>query len=312
VHDRGDYDAWVAPFAGSGEQEAWVAKHYPGLPVVAADADFLVRATWECWAKPRLRKGVSSLVEAWQQRIRRNPDEAFTELAELASWYYCPGHQSCYNPVLVATVSILLRRLTFGGVIRLNQQGVLNVGLSQDKLRSFLAGWEFIWPEPPRSLKVFGDWGRAVDFVAGHDHRTPETNYRRAIAIIDPPYCDGTTDAYAQASGDYTMALDCIDGLLASGNVARIVAFNYWGEWFEGAISPTEYPICEAMQLLAEKHGVEAHFSHIGTLATMNKTGGQGAVHRFEGVWEIGGRQLYGSRPVAKPSSERIKQLSFI
>jgi site-specific DNA-adenine methylase len=311
VHDGGDYDAWVAPFAGSGEQEAWVAQRYPGLPVIAADADFLVRATWESWGKAHIRKATASLIEAWQHRIERNPEKAFTELAEFANWYYCPGHQSCYNPVLVATVSILLRRLTFGGVIRRNNDGVLDVGLNQNKLKSFLKGWQFTWPTPPKSLKVFADWSQAMDWVAGHDPRTPETNYRRAIALVDPPYCAGTTDAYANADGDYTMALDCIEGLLASGNVARIVAFNYWGEWVEGAAAPTEYPICEAMRKLAAKYDAPAHFSHLGTLTTMNKSGGRGAVHRFEGVWEIGGRRLYGNHPIVKPECESVEQMAL-
>lgn len=312
VHDGGDYDCWVAPFAGSGEQEAWLAQRYPGLPVVVADADFLVRAVWECWRKPNLRKSTASLIEAWQQRIALDPEDAFTTLAELSNWYVCEGHQTCYNPVLVANVSILLRRLTFGGVIRRNDAGVLNVGLSQDKLKTFLAGWQFTWPEPPKSLKVFADWSRAMDWVAGHDPKTPETNYRRAIAIVDPPYCAGTTDAYAHADGDMAMALDCIEGLLASGNVARVVAFNYWGEWVEGDNAPTEYPIVEAMQQLAQRYGTEAHLSHLGTLATMNKREGKAAVHRFEGVWEIGGRRLYGSRPVVKPCTEIIEQMALM
>jgi len=271
---------------------------------VVSDSDFLVRATWEAWHRPRLRKETAALVQAWQQRIERNPEEAFAELAELASFYYRPAHQIEYNPVLVPTVSILLRRLTFGGVIRLNAKGVLNVGLSQDKLQSFLNGWEFTWPAPPKSLKVFGDWSGVTDWIDGVDGV-------EAIAIVDPPYCAGTTDAYANAGGDAAMALDCIEALLASGNVTRIVAFNYWGEMADDADTPTEYPICDAMQMLAHRHGVEAHLSHLGTLATMNKGAGKTAVHRFEGVWEIGGKRMYGSRPIVKPDATQYEQMAF-
>ena len=45
VHDGGDYDAWVAPFAGSGEQEAWLARMHPGTAVVAARAKFVVHSS---------------------------------------------------------------------------------------------------------------------------------------------------------------------------------------------------------------------------------------------------------------------------
>lgn len=311
VHDGGRYDAWICPFAGSGEQESWVAQTYPDLPIVAADADFLVKVVWECWAKPRLRKAVASLIEAWQLKIAVNPQAAFNELAAIATWYYCPDHQSSYNPVLVATASILLRRLTFGGVMRLNSRGVFNVGLSQDKLKSFLAGWRFEWPQPPKSLAVFSDWSEAVDFVTGHDRRCPETNYRNAIAIVDPPYCSGTTAAYAHADGALSMALDCVELLLASGHASRIVAFNYWGEWVEGCDCPAEYPIVEAMQQLGAKHGREVWFSRLGTLATMNKGPGQATVHRYEGVWEIGGKRLYGDRMPVKHSPKH-SQLTLL
>jgi site-specific DNA-adenine methylase len=308
VHDGGNYDCWVAPFAGSGEQEAWLALHYPGLPLVVADADPAVLAVWRCWGSEGARNAVNEALNSYTARVYADPEEGFGRLA-------MRFHEgvSRYPRVFIdlAAVSILLRRLTFGGVIRLNGDGVLNVGLSQDKLQSFLKGWKFEWPTPPRSLKVFCDWALAMDWVAGHDPRTPETNYRRAIAIVDPPYCAGTTDAYANADGQLSMALDCIEGLLASGNVARIVAFNYWGEWVEGADAPTEYPVCEAMQQLAAKYGTDAHFSHLGTLATMNKGTGKAAVHRFEGVWEIGGRRLYGSRPLVKPSAQKLEQLAL-
>jgi site-specific DNA-adenine methylase len=304
VHDGGDYDCWVAPFAGSGEQEAWLARHYPGLPVIAADADPMVRAVWECWRTEKLRKSTRLLVQAWKERVLKRPEETFQELAELATFDSMHRNPLGYNPVAVAAVSIILRRLTFGGVMRFNDKGVFNVGLSQDKLNTLRdGGWAFEWPEPPQVLTVFNSWAKAAQV---HPLAT------RAIAIVDPPYCAGTTDAYANADGDYTMALDCISDLLASGNVARIVAFNYWGEWVEGNDAPTEYPICKAMQVLAHKYSVDVYFSHLGTLATMNKAADKAAVHRYEGVWEIGGRRLYGSRPIVKPSSERVEQMALM
>lgn len=323
VYDGGDYDAWVVPFAGSGEQESWLARAHPSTPVVAADSDFLVRVVWHCWGKSYLRRAVVDLVESWQKRIALDPEGAFAELAHHANWYHDPAHQQGYNPVLVATVSILLRRLTFGGVIRFNSEGKFNVKLSQDKLEKFLAGWSFTWPEPPPRLKMFDDWSCVIDWsgvadrIAGHDP-DPLWNFNNAIALVDPPYCAGTTDAYAQSHGDLDMAVDCIQGLLASARVSRLVAFNYWGEWAEGNDSATRYPIMEAMQQLAYQYATELHFSRLGTLTTMNKgvkdVGDRRLykVHRFEGVWEFGGKRLYGSRPVVKPSVEVRQQLSLL
>jgi len=43
----------------------------------------------------------------------------------------------------------------------------------------------------------------------------------------------------------------------------------------------------------------------------MNKGAGKAAVHRYEGVWEIGGRRLYGSRPLVKPSAQKLEQLAL-
>lgn len=314
VHDGGQYDCWVAPFAGSGEQEAWIAKHYPCLPVIAADADSAVRAVWECWGDAELRQQVFKRIDRYAELVMADPVSGFARLKQQIEhhWLGAP-----YDGIDLAAVSMLLRRLTFGGVIRSNAQGELNVGLSPDKLKTFQRQWTFEdhlfqWPQPPRVLTVFEDWGRAVDFVAGHDHRTPETNHENAIAIVDPPYCAGTTDAYAQASGELQMALDCVDLLLASGNVSRLVAFNYWGEWVAGEDAPREYPIVAAMQRIADEHRVEMHFSRLGTLATMNNGPGKTAVHRFEGVWEIGGQRMFWPQQLHKPETKVYEQLAFV
>lgn len=307
VHDGGDYDCWVAPFAGSGEQEAWIARMYPGMAVIAADADPLVRSVWRCWDSAGARNAVVEAIKGYSVKVESDPEKGF-ELLSLQMQQGLLSYPSSF--INLAAVSIVLRRLTFGGVIRLNSKGELNVGLSQDKLRTFRKGWEFAWPQSPNRLRMFDDWAKAMDFVAGWGP-DPLWNFSSAIAIIDPPYCDGTTAAYAHADGTMSMGVDCIDGLLASGNVSRIVAFNYWGEWVEGDSAPTEYPICKAMQHLAQRHNVDVYFSHLGTLATMNKGAGKAAVHRYEGVWEIGGRRLYGSRPIVKPATTTGQQMAF-
>ncbi|MBD1871909.1 hypothetical protein H6F75_00295 [Nodosilinea sp. FACHB-131] len=302
VHDGGDYDAWIAPFAGSGEQEAYVARIDNALPVIAADADPLVRSVWECWGDADLRQETKELLWQWRQWILADPETSFADLAKLSAWYVATPDVN-RSIAHIAAVSIVLRRLTFGGVIRLNGQGQLNVGLSQDKLRSFRKGWQFTWPQSPAALTVFDDYAKACDVPPWVES---------AIAIVDPPYCSGTTDAYAHADGHLSIALDCVERLMANPCVARIVCFNYWGEFAAGAVSGTEYPIVAAMERIGQRYGREVSFTHLGTLATMNKGPGKTAVHRLEGVWEIGGRRLYGDRAVPVPAMERVEQFTFI
>jgi hypothetical protein len=246
-----------------------------------------------------------------------NPDEHFNTLIEDSNNdYFCMGK------VAAAASYLTLKRLTFGGVLRCNKAGRLNVALSADKLDKFINagkrrkqrckltiplldldnslddywGWEYQWPSNGIEKLTFAEgWQGAVTALE-------DSPYRDALVVLDPPYYspqawvevrkDGRqvaskmTPAYPghnpQSADELALCLDSLDAVLATGKARRVVLFNYWSPELD-----------EQIRAVLTRHGrSDCAVSRVGYLGGMNNAQ---TFHKrdVEAVWEIGGRQLF-------------------
>lgn len=291
------YDCIVEPFAGSGAA-TW--QHNHGIAhTIAADVDPGVQAVWECWREHR--DAVNGACELWHREITEgSAKRAFNKLKRI---YDKKGFHGSLRFGLdstrryeLAAAYLTLKRLVFGGVLRCNQQGSLNVALSQDKLEKYLAGWQYQWPDNGiQSVDFRHSWQAAVQTLAD----SPHTN---ALVVIDPPYYspqqwqetrkDGSvhpsrmTPAYPghnpQSADEMALCLDCLDAVLDTGKVGRIVVFNYWSKILDDMIQDA----------LISRHCLDFYVSNLGPLGGMNNAQ-QFHGRDSESVWEIGGRRMF-------------------
>ena len=305
VHDGGKYGAWIAPYAGCGEQECWLAMHHPSTPIFASDIDPAVAAIWQCWGDDRKRKAVSRYIDAYYEQVLSRPKETFASLKRIYDTLCRSGDNT--SGVLLSAVAIVLRRLTFGGVIRCNKQGELNVALSEDKLSTF-HNWLYEWPEPPMQLNFTRHWRDCLEAFY-------QSELKDAIVFLDPPYSApgngprvnlGMSPAYPGHEPNdpnlYADFIECLESVLRSGRAKRVVVANYYGEqaWSEeGCTYVVKYSILEDMKYLADKHGYPMYFSSIGVLGEMNKGKGCKA-KRLEGVWQFGGKDSFSAKNDSK------------
>jgi len=281
------YDCIVEPFAGSG---AVTWQHSHGIShAIASDIDPGVRAVWECWGDASLIVSVEKLIE----QVKANPDSTYKKLKTI---YHSPRE---YSPVFYAAAYLTLKKLVFGGVLRCNRQGLLNVALSEPKRRqgfSEFSNWRYRFPNNGiQSLTFKHSWQDAVKALA-------DSSYQRALVVIDSPYYsdkewveerhDGQkrvskmTPAYAkhnpQSDDELRLCIDCLDAVLDLKNVGRIVVFNYGSEALDQMIQ----------DLLIKRHRFDFHVSNLGPLGNMNNA------QKFHGrndewVWEIGGKRMF-------------------
>lgn len=297
VYDYGYYDCVIEPFVGSGHFTTGMFWRTPISKAFVADSDPAIREVWECWVSAELRADVEESIDFWSERILfKNPVHAYQELKKIfeGEQYDCDG--TPYDIVDRVSASILLRKLVFGGVLRCNTEGRLNVALSQDKLKAF-ESWRFEWlPFLDRyQIYIQNNWQHCLSRFE------LDSTARNAIAFVDPPYwlpkgsrpgrrgTGAMTPAYpthGDPSGDelFRDCVDCVDRLLGNPKVRRVVVTNYWSDQLHTALED-----------LADRHGVDTWaFTNLGSLQTMNKTQRARKDAPTEGFWEFGGKIMGG------------------
>lgn len=295
VWDERQYDAVIEPFVGAGHFTHRMLANGRVKTAFVGDIDPAVSVVWDLWSKPGDFDREYAL--KWINQIAKSIKSQFLvgDLKNVRDYWFkdlsdwLTGGDRCTLPI----ASILLRKLVFGGVLRCNAQGKLNVALSQDKLNQF-ANWHFEWPHFDESwrLSVADSWQQCV---ANFENSACQN----AIAFVDPPYYlppksrpgrRGTgvmTPAYTHHGDPQGQELldtfmNCLDRLLDNPRVSRVVATNY-----------VSYELCQQVSDLLDKRKREWWFTPLGTLATMNN----GAVRDdcpIEGFWEIGGQRMAG------------------
>ena len=295
VWDERSYDCVIEPFIGAGHFSHRMLANGRVKDAFVADIDPAVNIVWCLWASDagcldRMH------VDLWANQIANDIKAHFeihglegvqSWLEDLSKWLWGGDRGN------LAIASVLLRKLVFGGVLRCNTKGQLNVALSQDKLEAF-SSYEFNWPYFCDSwqVSVSDSWQSCIQ-------RFEESDCQNAIAFVDPPYwlppksrpgrrgTGAMTPVYMhhgnpEGQETFDLFINCIDRLLANPRVSRVVATNYISE-----------ELCFEVQRLLDKRKLQWWFTPLGTLATMNN-----GTHRddcpIEGFWEFGGRRMAG------------------
>ena len=299
------YDVIVEPFAGSGAA-TW--QHNHGIQnAIAADVDPGVQAVWECWGDAVQRNECDHNLEGWAKLFNENPVEGFAAIVDEYNRIGASEHDIYEKSATYLT----LKRLVFGGVLRCNKEGKLNVALSQDKLEKYLSGWNYTWPDNGiQNLTFKHSWQEAVRALA-------ESAYENALVVIDPPYYspkawtekrkDGRkvqsrmTSAYPghdpQSADELAMCVDCLDAVLATGKAGRVVVFNYASGILKDSKDELYGKYCF-------DDDIPYSSANLGPLGNMNNA------QKFHGrdkewAWEIGGSRMF-------QGCDSVKQLTLV
>ena len=313
------YDSLLLPFAGSG---ATAHQHSTGISnVIASDIDPGVQAVWECWHKEELRRPTENLIVWWKKRILDNPKAGFAQLKDV--------HDKRFfrmNPAAISAAYLTIKRLLFGGVLRCNQQGKLNVALSADKLNKFLRsgkkhkrqcqftyplfpssdkdgttywGWKYQWPDNGiENLTFRHSWQDAVKALADSD-------YSNALVVIDPPYYSPQEWVEERANGDKRKSkmttayrghnpqsadelARCVDCLNAVLATGKAGRVVVFNYWSDELANA----ITDMDWKYRYRENASMFVSQLGYLGGMNNA------QKFHGrdveaVWEIGGKRMF-------------------
>lgn len=233
VWDGTTYDLAYVPFAGSGRWciPALQMGHVRALSV--ADADPAVREVWEMFVYHALGDFFHGRVNHWLERLATDEaKQVFDELCDVIDYQeYSDIHD-------YACAKILLHKLCFGGNVRSNSQGKLNISLRKD-WQDAIQDWhyELPWLPPGRQVTIHDDWSKCFDVAFNG----------KTIAFIDPPYYapgngprvkGGMSKAYSVHGGNPNdlSVLDMLKGAVTAAvekGCDRIVATNYWGHWLQ-------------------------------------------------------------------------------
>ena len=305
VDDYRSYDVVVEPFAHAGPIVIERLLNF-GTPIgcksaIVSDADLSVYAIWKVWITPELQDKCSEIINTYKVRLSAvkttkedmKSSEAYVIYQELKNKFNSLINNQSSDYAAIAAISLILRKLVFGGVIRCSSKG-LNVTLSWDKLKSF-SRWNHQWYEldPMCHIELAKDWqGSLINLE--------QSSFKKFLVLIDPPYWlpyePGTkrrgtgsmTPAYAVHNpwdeDTFQMAVGSVEKCLQLMNQSgdsRIVHTNYWSK-----------PMQLAMKELSRKYGINVNTTLLGTLTGMNHAR-INKTNRIECAWEFGGRRMF-------------------
>lgn len=319
IHDGDEYEFIAEPFTGGGG----ITLLHPLAPrtFIGSDADPAVRAAWMTWHDPHLRAIADKRIQFWTEQFKRGSDyEEITAHAHKAWAMLKQEFNSKGNPAVkgrgriayFAAVSIVIRRLCFGTVVRTNTKGKLNISLSwrgkNSKLETFQS-WRHRWPEPLDAFDFAPHW----NFVA---MKLKRGDYQGGLVVLDSPYwvpySPGTsrrgtgamTAAYPghkpSSDGLFYDCINSLEAILDTGKAKRVVIFNY--------ISPQ---LDNAIHAISKRWGYPCWRSNLGPLGSMNNA--QQKHGRFdEGVWELGGKRMFKDVPKLEAASTQSSIFDLI
>ena len=254
---RFEWHSVVEPFCGTGATALYARAQSRFLGEAAHD----VNAIWQAWLDgewPQLRNRVR-----WYQQ--GSPDTAWD-----AAWeeYHNPGSRNG-----LAAASLVLRKLCFGGVLRTNSRGRLNVTWSPHKVAAFRS-WYCHAPEPMAGTVVTPSWQTALE-------QWSQSDPGDSLVLIDPPYWDpgsACTASYGNHSPQSVQHRDdCINAAQLAANqpsAKRIVVCNYASEELHWAMTD-----------LAAETKRSLLWQDFGRLNQMNNAHGDGDVKLTERFW---------------------------
>lgn len=278
IYDGGHYNAVIEPFAGSAALSFQMLRR-GCQSIFLADTDPTIRAVYEVWADPSLHEQFYACIRSYLALLREKPDQAWEVMTSKFV-------NSAPIPVPeISAISLIVRDLTFGGIVRVNDAGKFNAVMVQGQYEK-LKRWgveRYALPYAPKHLVVASDALELLDQYSAHGWGD------RALCLIDAPYW--TPLPSHRSYGDYEpsdpkwllLCLAVTKKALSNPRISRVVVINYWsGELDQG------------LQELSQEVGHDRPYtSRLGKLANMQR--GRGFVSKnVEYMWEFGAacRQL--------------------
>lgn len=275
--ERFQWGAVLEPFCGTGATSLYARCDRRFLAESAPD----VRAIWQAWIDGQ-----------WHEVVGRIRDYQRCPVPE--TWAYAKGvYHDSRCPLNLAAASLVLRKLAFGGVIRHNRKGRLNVTWNPSKIPAFL-NWDPVAPPPPSGISLTHDWKEAV--LRWEAAKIPET-----LVLLDPPYYlpykAGTerrgTGLMTPAYRDHRphseeclkLTLDPLRIITPNPNAKRIVVCNYYSDRLQTEI----VAIARATgRMLVSTPGIPCKVEQgidIGVMGHMNRGNGKPRVKAVEKLW---------------------------
>lgn len=271
---RFQWGAVLEPFCGTGATSLYARCDRRFIGEAAPD----VWSIWQCW----LDGNWDAVQWEIQEYRKMAPDVAWHR----ATWVYekpDPHIETLGRcRIELAAASLVIRKLAFGGVVRHNKAGQLNVTWSSHKLSAF-HNWQAPAPAPFPGWKLTKDWRDAVEWWQ-------EADIADSLILLDPPYylpyAPGTerggtglmTPAYRghQPHSEECLALtlDPLRMVATNPNAKRIVVCNYFSPRLQ-------------IEIEAIAHATGRMLSHhdFGAMNQMNRGHGQPKVKAIERFW---------------------------
>lgn len=293
IWDGARYDAVIEPFAGgSAFSQQMILRGCKNI--FLGECDRLLLSIYQCWLNPESHQAVYDAIADWQKRFHA----ATYSPAKFDLVWDCLKQRLDKSPMARyedypiaerAAASLVLRKLTFGGVVRLNTQGMLNVKWVNDTIPGFLR-WSYRFPFVPEdcNITIVNSWQKCVSRFHDWAEANPEG---RAIALVDTPYFanlpsqeamdkrkqqNGITPAYPghepHSLKTLNLSIAPVRILRDFGQVKRIVVTNYYSDQLDQAL-----------------RGMDAGLvmRSVGKLDGLNQTRSSGTEYE-ECVWELG------------------------
>lgn len=286
LFDGGNYDAVIECFGGSASfSQQMMARGVK--QVFLADTDPSVRAVYDVWTTPHLHHDFYCDLRSLQAYFAREPEMAWNCLKSNLN------HPKIQPTTRLAAASLTLRYLTFGGVVRCNADGKLNVTYAPERLET-LKRWKYTLPPIPKNceIQISADWQCCLTRFEAICLGNREAAYRpkKAILLLDPPYYSDRslgvrmTPAYPGHQPHDPATLDlCMDALsmaLSTPNIDRIVMTNYVSNALEKRVTE-----------LCEKRKINFRFTRLAKMDQMQRKHSS-KTQNVEGMWEFGELQV--------------------
>lgn len=283
-------EALIEPFCGA----AWYTLErsssiLPPGSISLADADASVQCIFKVWIEERLEDAVYEEIAYWKKKFNElAPDKAWSDLTHDYAWY-SHAHKSRVRDAVetdltdrqiakLAATGLVMRKLTFGGVMRTGAAGKINVRYVKGQLEQ-LERWEYKFPPLPDAKFYFArSWEEVMEGFSGFDVSSAE-------AFLDPPYYAPKTDgrrctpAYIghapHAPETLALCTESFESCLKDPRITRINVTNYYSEELDHALID-----------LCGRHGCKVSLSRGGELKGMNKVGKE-KLGETEGLWTV-------------------------
>lgn len=288
IWDGAVYDACIEPFAGGSAFSQQMLRR--GCKnVFLGERDPLLLPIYECWLAPYTHQRVYDLIDSWKQRFLN----AHYDRDRIDVVWECLkrrlDEREDYTKEEIAAASLVLRKLTFGGVVRLNTKDKLNVRYVECQIQ-LLEKWVYRFPYIDQEARVYlkPSWQQAMLRFKMWADRNPNGS---AIALVDPPYYaelptgeqmekrkrqDGITPAYPghlpHNLKTLALSVEPVEELLKFSQVERIVVTNYYSDRLDSALRKLDPGL---------------RMRSVGRLDGLNQTRNAGTEYE-ECVWEMG------------------------